>query len=107
MKLRKLGIAVSISMIGFAIFMNYSSNSYGYMKSGDLYKPTGINDLDIRITDKTILLDVILDKPMSCEEVFDALGIEDIPLKGKTYSPACTTITPSLIVITYKERLMV
>ena len=36
-------------------------------------------------------------------KVDEALDIGDLPLKGKIYSPVCTLVQPSLIVVTYKE----
>ena len=63
--------------------------------------------MSIEFSDNTIMLNVPLTKPMSCKEVFDELGIDEIPYKGKVYSPACTTIKPELIVVTYKEKVMI
>ena len=66
-----------------------------------------INQLDIEFKDNSILLNIKLNTPMSCKEIFSTLNISDLPLKDKVYSPICTTVKPELVVVTYKEKRMV
>ena len=63
--------------------------------------------MSIEFNNNTISLNVPLNKPMTCEQVFEQLGIDEIPYKGKVYSPTCTTVKPELIVVTYKEKVMI
>ena len=63
--------------------------------------------MSIEFKDNAITLNVPLTKPMSCEQVFKELGIDEIPYKGKVYSPVCTTVKPELIIVTYKEKVMI
>ena len=65
------------------------------------------DSMSIEFSDNKILLNVPLRSPKTCQEVFDELGIDDIPYKGKVYSPVCTTVKPTLIVVTYKEKVMI
>lgn len=102
-----LGITVLIAVASSVVILNWlvtddATKSF-LTPTVDEYKQTGIKNLGIEFKDKTILLNIALDKPMSCKQVFDALDISDLPLKGKIYSPVCTLVQPSRIVVTYKE----
>jgi hypothetical protein len=102
-----LGITVLIAMVSSVVLLNWLVNDDATKSfltpTVDEYKQAGINHLGIEFKDKVILLNVTLDKPMSCKQVFGLLDIGDLPLKGKVYSPVCTLVQPALVVITYKE----
>jgi len=61
----------------------------------------------IEFSDNAILLNIPLTKPTTCKEIFTELGIDNIPYKGKIYYPVCTTVEPDLIVVTYKEKIVI
>ena len=102
-----LGITVLIAVASSVVILNWlvtddATKSF-LTPTVDEYKHAGINHLGVEFKGKAILLNIALDKPMSCKQAFDALDIGDLPLKGKIYSPVCTLVQPSLIVVTYKE----
>ena len=68
------------------------------------YSNASISNISLEIKNNSVQLIVELAKPMTCKEVFDALDIADLPLKGKVYSPLCTTVQQSKIIVTYKEK---
>ena len=100
--LKLFGVAVVSGIVSLSVLSLWHSKESA---EDELYIGAGISHLDIEFKDKSILLNVQLSKPLSCKEVFSALGVEDIPLKSKVYSPACTSVTPSLVIITYKEKI--
>ena len=107
--LGSLGISVLISLAGSVAILNWlvnddASKSFLVQVSQE-EKKSGIKNLDIEFKNKNVVLNIFLEKPMTCDEVFDVLGVEDLPLRGKVYSPVCTSIKPEKIVITYKEMV--
>jgi hypothetical protein len=108
--LGKLGISVILSVIGSIFLVSWLMNSdietSSFIRT-DSSTNASIGKLDIEINNKNILLKVTLNQPMSCSAVFYALGITDIPLKNKIYSPTCTKVEPSLIIITYAEKITI
>jgi hypothetical protein len=104
-----IGITVILSAVGSVALLDWLVNDDAtklfVSPVVNEYKQAGISKLDIEYKNNVILLNVTLSKPMSCNKIFEALDIGDLPLKGKVYSPVCTTVNPSLIVITYKEKV--
>jgi hypothetical protein len=109
--LGNLGLATLLSVAGSILLLNWLSSddtakSFLVQTSAGQADPK-INQLNIEFKDNSILLNVKLNAPMSCKEIFSALNISELPLKDKVYSPVCTTVKPELVVVTYKEKRMV
>lgn len=68
-----------------------------------LYSDEGIEKVDVEFGKGTILLNVYLSRPLTCNQVIKKLGIETLPLKNKIYSPVCSSINESNIKIVYSE----
>lgn len=103
-------ISISLSVVASVLTLNWlvnddASKSFLVHVSTE-YKITGIKHIALDFKENVILLNVDLTRPMPCEEVISVLGIEDLPIKGRMYTPMCTTVEPELVVITYKERRM-
>jgi len=63
----------------------------------------GINHIDVEFKDRNILLNVSLNKQLTCEELIDVLGIQNLAIKNRSYSPICSMVNSNLAVITYRE----
>jgi hypothetical protein len=109
--LGNLGLATLLSVVGSALLINWvltDNTAKSLLVQTSASQPNSkINQLDIEFKDNSILLNVKLNNPMSCKEVFTTLNIIELPLKDKVYSPICTTVKPELVVVTYKEKRMV
>jgi hypothetical protein len=105
-----VGITVILSAVCSVLLLNWlvqDDTSKSFLSPAvNEYKQAGINHLGIEFKDNSILLNVKLDKPLSCKQVFNILDVDDLPLKGKIYSPVCTVVEPALIIITYKEKVI-
>lgn len=101
-----LGIATILSIAGGIAVLNWLTND-NELESFLFYtlkeKDVGIESLNVELRDQNVILNIFLSKPLSCNEVFETLGVEDLPLRGKIYSPVCTSVRPEKIIITYKE----
>ena len=106
--LGNLGLATLLSIVGSVLILNWLVNedaTKSFLVQTSVDTGSSVKQLDIEFKDSSILLNVQLNKPMSCKEVFSALDISDLPMKGKIYSPICTVVEPARIVITYKEKI--
>jgi len=63
----------------------------------------GIVDVNIKYKDKKIFLMVELNKPLSCSNVIEILGVQQIVVKERTYTPDCKKINSKLMQITYTQ----
>lgn len=103
-----LCIVILISLVGSILILNWLVNDESksfLVQVSQEEKKSGIRNLDIEFRDKNVVLNIFLEKPMSCDEVFDVLDVEEIPLRGKIFTPVCTSIKPDKVVITYKEMV--
>ena len=66
---------------------------------------TGIKRVDVEFSSRKIYLSVYLERPLSCKNVIDVLGIGQLSIKAHTYVPTCTVINDELIKITYNEAI--
>ena len=108
--LGNLGLATLLSIVGSVLILNWLVNedaTKSFLVQTSVDTGSSVKQLDIEFKDSSILLNVQLNKPMSCKEVFSALDISDLPMKGKIYSPICTTVKPELVVVTYREKIMI
>lgn len=106
--LGNLGLATLLSIVGSVLILNWLVNedaTKSFLVQTSVDTGSSVKQLDIEFKDSSILLNVQLNKPMSCKEVFSALDISDLPMKGKIYSPICTVVEPARVVITYKEKI--
>ena len=67
------------------------------------YKRFGINNYNIEFKNNTIQLQLDLAKPMSCDEAINIIGITTIDVKGQLYSPVCTRVEDTKILISYRK----
>lgn len=72
-----------------------------------IFTSTPDKTANIEFNNNIIQLNIPLSAPATCKEIIAELGIDDIPYKGKIYYPVCTTVEPDLIVVTYKEKIMI
>ena len=107
--LGNLGLTTLLSIVGSVLLLNWLVNEDAtksfLVQTSSVYSESGIRKLGIEFKDNNILLNVILNKPMSCEDIFSTLDIDELPLKGKVYSPVCTTVKPDLVIVTYTEKI--
>jgi hypothetical protein len=105
--LGNFGVSVVLAVISSLALVSWMlnddlSSTITEMSQSELTHP-GITRFKFEFVDQRILLKVDLAKPMSCSEVFTVLGVEDLFIKGKVYSPVCTLVKPKYVVITYRE----
>lgn len=108
--MENLSIAVALSVVGSVLMLNWLTNDDAtksfLVHVAVEHRVTGIKHIEVAFDENAIFLNVDLTHPMQCEEVISVLGIEDLPIKGRVYTPMCTTVKSELVVITYKERRM-
>jgi hypothetical protein len=56
----------------------------------DSKNDTGIKSVGIEFQKETLVLLVTLTRPMTCNQVYETLGIEKIKIGNKDYSPICS-----------------
>ncbi len=102
---KNLVIAASLAIVLNILFFNWVFHDDVINHGQDVeYIKAGIQHLDIKIENDDVLLNVKLSKPLTCNELFDIMDKNDLPLRGKMYTPVCTHIDTSSAVITYKEK---
>jgi hypothetical protein len=106
--LTRLGISSIIAIVGTIIIMNWLINEdptqwFLSPVSVSEFSNTGISHLDIEFKNNAIHLNVALEKTMSCNQIINVLGVENLNVKEKIYVPVCKIINPKLAVITYRE----
>jgi len=110
--IRNLAITLLLSLIGSFLIISWlfteePTKAFLYTSTNNDLPPAGIKNYSMEFRDKSILLNIELNKSMSCEEVVEVLGIENITIKEHIYAPQCSIINPRFIVITYKEVTLV
>ena len=65
----------------------------------------GILDINIDVVQDSILLNVKLDRSMTCDEVIEKLNIIELPFKNKMYKPLCEMVDNNLVKISYKSAV--
>ena len=109
--LGSISLALSVSFILSTVLVYWlvadDATKYAITQTSSEYKDENIADIGMTIGNNSVQLIVNLNKPMTCKELFAKLDITDLPLKNKVYSPACTTVQPTRIVVVYKEKMMV
>jgi hypothetical protein len=65
----------------------------------------GIEKVELDLFKKSIVLNVFLFKPVSCEQIIEILEIKSFPVKEKIYTPTCHIINDRLVKIIYIETL--
>jgi len=75
-----------------------------------LLKPTllknsgeSIESLDLSYDNRDIILNVTLNKSISCTRAIEILRIENFEVRGRVYSPTCSIVNRRLIQIKYVE----
>jgi hypothetical protein len=63
----------------------------------------GIERVDVEFSNRKIFLSVHLDKPLTCNQVIKALGINQFVIKSRKYVPNCSIVNNELVKITYNE----
>ena len=97
-------IAACLAFICNVMVFNWLFNDNATVHQDEEYAKAGIEHLAIEYLDDSVLLNVKLNKPLTCDEILEIMDINDLPLRDKVYVPVCTTITLSSAVITYKEK---
>jgi hypothetical protein len=109
---RDLVVSLMLSIIGSFIIVVWlvsdePTRTFLFATKTDDLSYVGIKDYKIDFKDKAILLNITLSKPLSCGEVIEILGVEDLVIRERTYSPRCKLVSPTLIIITYGETITV
>ncbi len=106
-----VGISVTLAFIGSVLILNWLVNDdmtkTFLTHATEEHRQTGIKELSLETKGSEILLNVELNRPMSCPDVIEILGVENLPLRGKLYEPVCTVIGPKVMVIVYKEHVKI
>lgn len=103
-----VGISLALATVGAVLVLNWLVNddiakSFLIHATAE-HRQSGIGSVKVEFEENNILLNVNLTRPMSCADVIEILGVEDLPLRGKIYIPTCKTVKPESVVITYKKQ---
>lgn len=100
-RLKNLFLVIFIFLLGILTTLVWLTNE----GSEDFteYKRFGIDSYNIEFKNNTIQLQLDLGKPMSCKEAIDIIGITTIDVKGQLYSPICTRVENTKILISYRK----
>lgn len=66
---------------------------------------TAIDKVKADFKGKTMYLNVFLNKPRTCKQVVDELGLDHIAINKKVYSPTCIIIKDDFIKIIFEEEI--
>lgn len=107
---RTLLYTALISAIFSVLTMNWLVNEdplVSFLRPSTIYeyKNPSIENVDIEFRNNTIHLHVVLKHPLTCEEVYEKLGIQPIPIKHKKYVPSCEIIDIRRMDIVYHETI--
>lgn len=72
-----------------------------------LVNNAGIKSVSMKMRNESFILDVILNSPMPCQQIYSALQIKNIIIRDKVYTPECEILTPFNVRIYYKESISV
>lgn len=103
-----LSVAAKFAIVGSILLLLWlitdtTTNPMIYQTT-PAYTNSGIDNVSITIGDKDILFNIALNKPMTCKDIFEIFP-KSVPLGNKTYLPVCTTVEPTYVIITYKEKI--
>jgi len=103
-----VGISLAVAAVGAVLVLNWLVNddiAKSFLIHATVeHRQSGIGEMNVAFEDNDILLNVNLTRPMSCYDVIDLLGVEDLPLRGRIYVPTCKIVKPEYVVITYKKQ---
>lgn len=103
-----IAIALSTFLLtaGLIFVVQGIDPSRGLIESSALER-SGIKDLNVEYLDGKIYLNVELNTPKTCAELVHSLRIQPLVIKTRTYNPACSKISDTLMRITYTQSIIV
>lgn len=65
---------------------------------------TAIVSMEVEFNDREMYLNIYLNRPLTCEQVIQTVGIQSFMVKNTDYVPSCEIVNTNLIKITYTQK---
>jgi len=96
--LLSISLILSISTVCLLSLIDKDESLIQMISSND-----GINQINVEYDDKKVYMNIHISKPLSCKQLIQTLDLSSISIRNKTYIPACSNISNSIIQIVYYE----